>query len=185
MDDDNKSNKKVINNQTQRHAGLAMIIVAWVLILGLLYFIFESRLSELINPNTNPVTTFSNNAIEISLQANKQHHYIVSGSINDQPVIFLLDTGATHVAIPAHLAKSLGLERGFPITVSTANGDATAFSTTVNRVKIGAIELRDLPASLNPGMKEDIVLLGMSALRQIEFTQRGNTLTLRQQQQQQ
>ena len=56
----------------------------------------------------------------------------------------------------------------------------TVYSTSVDELLIGNIVLHDVQASITPSMPGDTILLGMSALKQIEFTQRDNTLTLRQ-----
>ena len=63
---------------------------------------------------------------------------------------------------------------------ATANGVVTVFATQINELKLGNILLYDIDASVTPSMPGNTILLGMSALRQIEFTQRGSFLTLRQ-----
>ena len=117
---------------------------------------------------------------QIVLERNRYGHYNVSGRINNQPVEFMLDTGATLVAIPAKLADRLGLVRGAPTQVKTANGTAIAYATRLASVRLGDIELRDVRAHISPGMDGDEVLLGMSVLKKLEFSQRGTSLTLRQ-----
>ena len=114
------------------------------------------------------------------LTRNKYGHYVVTGTINQYPVVFLLDTGATHTSIPAHIAEKIGLKRGQTIRVQTANGPATNYATRLDSVSIGDITVHDLPASINPNVSDNEVLLGMSAMKNLEFTQKGNTLTLRQ-----
>jgi aspartyl protease family protein len=47
-------------------------------------------------------------------------------------------------------------------------------------VSVGDIELSGVSAGISPGLQGDEVLLGMSFLRHIEFTQRGDTLILKQ-----
>ncbi|MGH8436900.1 MAG: retropepsin-like aspartic protease family protein, partial [Pseudomonas sp.] len=111
---------------------------------------------------------------------NGQGHFVSSGRINDETVLFLLDTGATDVAVPAKLAKRLGLKRGAPVTLNTANGLSNGYRTHLERLQLGAIVLHDVRALVAPGMEGDEVLLGMSALKQLEFTQRDGTLVLRQ-----
>jgi aspartyl protease family protein len=101
------------------------------------------------------------------------------GLINGQPVRFLLDTGATHTSVPAHLAQSLGLRPGAPSTASTANGTVTVRATRIDALDIGPFRFAGAPAHLNPGMRDDDVLLGMSVLKHLEFTQRGDVLVLR------
>jgi len=100
--------------------------------------------------------------------------------INGEPVVFLLDTGATGVAVPESVARRLRLTRGRAFRTQTANGLATAYSTRLQSVRVGEIELNDVGAGISPGLDTREVLLGMSFLRHIEFTQRGNTLILRQ-----
>ena len=92
----------------------------------------------------------------------------------------MLDTGATDVAIPAEIALDANLVSGLAQQASTANGVVTVYSTRINKLTLGNIVLYNIEASITPSMLGGIILLGMSALQQIEFTQRGATLTLRQ-----
>ena len=122
-----------------------------------------------------------NNGIrEVVLERNRQGHYVANGEINGIPVTFLLDTGATDVAIPAEIALEANLVSGLAQQASTANGVVTVYSTRINKLTLGNIVLYNIEASITPSMLGGIILLGMSALQQIEFTQRGATLTLRQ-----
>lgn len=168
------------NPPPQRRMGLAMSAIAWIIVLGLLVLWFNEWLGERNNPNREPVTLTDGDTREVTLRPNHQHHYVVSGYINRQPVTFMLDTGATDVVVPAQVADRIGLKPGYPTTAMTANGVVDVFSTRLDSVEIGGIRLHSIPASINPAMREPVVLLGMSALRQIEFTQRGDVLILRQ-----
>ena len=82
--------------------------------------------------------------------------------------------------MPAALAERLRLPSGAPVQIHTANGQATAHRTRLERLQVGDILLQDVAALIAPGMLSDEVLLGMSALKQLEFTQRDGTLVLRQ-----
>ncbi len=66
------------------------------------------------------------------------------------------------------------------MTLSTANGRTEGYRTRVDRLQLGDIVLRDVRAIVVPGLDGDQVLLGMSALNKLEFTQRGGTMLLRQ-----
>ena len=90
-----------------------------------------------------------------------------------------MDTGATDVAVPAHLANRLQLKAGREGLASTAKGVVRVAESTINTLRIGDIVVRNVKANLNPGMQDDHILLGMSVLRQLEFTQRGDWLILR------
>jgi aspartyl protease family protein len=90
-----------------------------------------------------------------------------------------VDTGATDVAVPAHLASKLQLRAGRESLASTANGVVRVAESTIDTLRIGDIVLNNVDANLNPGMQDNHILLGMSVLRQLEFTQRGDWLILR------
>jgi aspartyl protease family protein len=94
-------------------------------------------------------------------------------------VTFLLDTGATDVAIPEDLADRLRLERRGGGISQTANGPVAVWQTMLDTVTLGAISLSDVRASILPSMRgTEKVLLGMSFLKQLEFTQRDGQLIL-------
>lgn len=164
-----------------RRMGQGMLIFAFALGLAALTGVFNSWLDGQANPNrTLQGLVGPDGAREVVLERNRQGHYVAGGEINGVPVVFLLDTGATDVAIPSNVAQAAGLQRGYPGRASTANGTVTVYSTNIDELIIGNIVLHDLSASITPSMGGDTILLGMSALQRIEFSQRGSQLTLRQ-----
>ena len=157
-----------------------MTITAWVAALALLTLLFSGILDNRENPNRNLQAELGpGGAREVVLRRSRSGHYVAEGRINGQPVTFLLDTGATDVAIPERVARRLGLERGRPRRSRTAAGDVTTWSTLLRSVDLGGIELHTIPAAILPDMAGEQVLLGMSYLKRLELVQRGNTLTLR------
>jgi aspartyl protease family protein len=161
--------------------GTAMQVMAWLAVMALLTLYFGDLLERQINPNREINTAVTAEGVrEVALQRNRQGHYVTSGTINGQDVVFLLDTGATGVAIPDALAQRLGLARGRPLLTRTANGTSRSYQTRLDEVGIGEIRLNNVDAAITPGLEMREILLGMSFLKYIEFTQRGNTLTLRQ-----
>ena len=159
---------------------LMMWVGFWVLLLIFAATFFQRFLDGEQNPNRSPETRYSDDAKEVVLKRNRYGHYNMTGYINGSEVEFLLDTGATDISIPAHVANKIGLQRLHEMRFDTANGVAKGYATRINRVRVGSIELTELNASINPNVKDDTVLLGMSFLKRIEFTQRGDTLVLRQ-----
>jgi aspartyl protease family protein len=153
-----------------------MALVASLLVLGLFYLYFETSLQAQTQPNRALQIAPGS---ELVLKRSRDGHYVFPGTINGQPVSFLLDTGATLVSVPAHLGGELGLAAGAHQRSITANGTVATRATRVDALAFGPFEIRDVPASLNPGMGGDQVLLGMSVLKHLEFTQRGDTLILR------
>jgi len=166
--------------EQQRRIGKIMVGAMWLLLLGLLTLFFNDYLNKQYNPNQSIAAVQRDGQQEIILQRNKYGHYVASGMINQQPVVFMLDTGATDISIPQNVARRLGLQRGRPITYQTANGPAVNYATQLDSVSLGNITLYHLPASINPNVNQEDVLLGMSFLKHLEFSQKGDTLTLRQ-----
>ena len=164
-----------------KNIGQGMLIASFTLVLIALTLYFNDWLANQSNPNQNPNFSISDiGAREVVLKRNRQGHYVANGNLNGTPVTFLLDTGATEVAIPSGVAVKAGLIRGLAQQAATANGVVTVFSTEIDELQIGNIVLYDIDASVTPSMLGNTILLGMSALRQIEFTQRGSNLTLSQ-----
>ena len=157
-----------------------MMTVGLVLGMIALTMFFGGVEEEQRNPNSSPDSIAFSNTVEVPLTRNRMGHYVVTGLINDTAVEFLLDTGATDVVIPEDIARRLRLPVGRPGRAMTANGAVTIYRTRIPRLSIGAIQLYDVEASINPSMHSGAILLGMSALGKIEFLQQGNTLTLRQ-----
>ena len=158
-----------------------MIIASWIVLLALLTLLFSHLLEQQYNPNQALEGRSLGAVKEVALQRNRDGHYIANGSIDGVAVVFLLDTGATDVAISPALARRLRLQEGPAISVQTANGTLTGYATRLRSVRLANIQQQDVPAIINPGMRaEDEVLLGMSFLKHLELIQRGDTLTIRQ-----
>ena len=160
--------------------GRVFMVLAWCAALFLATRFFGHWEARQQNPNVVVSSEQGEGFIEVKLVSNVQGHFVASGLINGQPVDFMLDTGATDVSIPADLARRLKLEEGFGVTLSTANGLSQGYRTRIERLQLGDIVLRDVRALVAPGLHGDQVLLGMSALNKLEFTQRGGTMLLRQ-----
>lgn len=173
----NRQDKEI---KEQKRIGLTMQALAWVVLIVLGVFFFGDLLDKQYNPNQSLHTRYDGGIKEIVLQRNKYGHYVTSGQINGQPVTFLLDTGASGVAIPEAVARRLGLRRGRAFNTQTANGMSTSYAANLELVSVGDITLEDVQAGIAPGLQMEQVLLGMSFLKHIEFTQRGDTLILRQ-----
>ena len=113
------------------------------------------------------------------LAADSRGHYITEGAVNGKPVRFVVDTGATVVALPASDAVRLGIDyrKGRPGSTRTAGGVVPAYRLTFETVKVGAIELHAVEGLvIEQGL--DIALLGMSFLSRVEMKNEGQTMTL-------
>ncbi len=161
-----------------RRSGITMLIIAWMLVFGLAYWYFSGWEWRQFNPN--PQALVQQQSGELVLQRNRAGHYVAEGEINGAKVTFLLDTGASQVALSSQLARQLGLKLGAAIMLSTANGNVIGYQTRLASVRLGPIEMHDVSAVVSDGMDGQTVLLGMSFLRRLEFTQRDGHLILKQ-----
>lgn len=174
------TNQNSSEQREQKKLGVSFVILMWVILLALVAYLFNNLLEEDYNPNQRVSSIELNEQTTVVLKRNRYGHYVTQGSINNQPVTFLLDTGASDISIPDKIAKKLNLKYGQQRRYQTANGIIVGYLTNLKRVSIGKIELKNIRASINPKMNNDEILLGMSFLKFIEFTQRGDTLILRQ-----
>ena len=113
------------------------------------------------------------------LAADGRGHFIAEGAINNKPVRFVVDTGATVVALPASEAVRLGIDyrKGRPGSTRTAGGPVPVYRLVFDTVKVGSIELRAVEGLvIEQGL--DIALLGMSFLSRVEMKNEGQTMTL-------
>lgn len=166
------------HHQPHRYAKW-MVFAAWLCALWLLVTVFNHLLEDQYNPNQHINYDVTRAGTVITLKQNQQGHYLLNGQINRQPVLFLLDTGATTVSIPERIADRLNLPKGQRYPVQTANGSVFVTDTQLNSLSIGPIELQNIRANINPGMQSDKILLGMNVLKDLELTQLNNQLTIK------
>jgi aspartyl protease family protein len=166
-------------NKEQKQLGHKFIIAMWIALMIMVFFLFNKLLERDYNPNQQVLMQNRDKQRVVILKRNRYGHYVTQGEINNHSVTFMLDTGASDISIPDKIAKKLKLSYGQERQYQTANGTITANLTTLESVSIGNIKLQNVRASINPKMDHDEILMGMSFLKYIEFTQRGDTLILR------
>jgi aspartyl protease family protein len=113
----------------------------------------------------------------VVLKQDPSGHYLAEGAINGQPVLFLVDTGATDVALPEKMARAIGIDFGPEVMVMTAAGPVMAWRTRLRSVSVGSITLTNVRATITRGGMEE-VLLGMSFLRHFSIRQQGEELII-------
>jgi len=118
---------------------------------------------------------------QLSIAKGQGGHYWIAGSINGQSVQFLVDTGATSVAINENQARRLGIDYrvdGRQIVVGTASGTAKAWKVHLNSVKVGAIDVMGVEAVVVEGASPTEALLGMSFLGRVSWREDQGVLRL-------
>ena len=126
------------------------------------------------------VAKSSGGAPTVRLSADANGHYMANGSVNGASMRFLVDTGATMVALPAMFARHAGVRfsdapRG---TVQTAGGPTTAYKVKLDTVTIGGVTLNNVDAVvIDRGLT--MPLLGMTFLSRMEIERDGEMMVLK------
>jgi aspartyl protease family protein len=116
----------------------------------------------------------------VRLYADAAGHFTGNLTINGASLKYLVDTGATTIAMNSGDAKyaKIDYEKGEKVSVSTANGIVMAYLVKLNTLKIGTITLNDVEAIVNEGGSPSVVLLGMSALNRLDMKRDNSIMTL-------
>lgn len=121
--------------------------------------------------------------VMVSITPDETGLYYVEGSINAHPVLFMLDTGASHVALNANQATLMGLDYqkdGVMVQAETASGRQQAYAMRIKEIRVGKIVVNNVAALVLTGDLPRNPLLGMSFLSAIEMRNKGTVLELRQ-----
>jgi aspartyl protease family protein len=114
------------------------------------------------------------------LKADSRGHFYATGSINGNSVRFLVDTGATTIALSTAEARRLGIDfrNGTRSVGRTANGTVVSYGVKLDAVRVGDITLQNVDAHVLDGVGPSDVLLGMSFLNRMQMQRDGDTLVL-------
>lgn len=118
---------------------------------------------------------------KITLVPDAAGMYHINGSINGSSVGFVVDTGATLVAMNSLVAKRLGLDyklKGKEGLSYTASGKAKVYIVNLKKVRVGDIELHNIRGAVHEGGFPVVTLLGMSFLGQLDMKREGRVLEL-------
>jgi aspartyl protease family protein len=136
---------------------------------------------------TTPAHADTRNAIEsghrVTLSQASNGHFQTEAAIDGRRIDFLVDTGASMIALRERDANKLGI---FPVPadytaiVSTANGSVKAARVSLKRVEIGNVSVRDVQALVLPDQALSQNLLGMSFLSRVNWSQKNGKLILEQ-----
>ena len=115
----------------------------------------------------------------VTLAAGASGHVLAEGMVNGGAVRFVVDTGASLVALPGSDAIRLGIDyrKGEAGTIQTAAGPTPAYRVKLNTVRIGGIELNNIDGVvIENGLP--VALLGMSFLSRVEMKQESGRMTM-------
>lgn len=115
----------------------------------------------------------------INIPMGSNGHFFTDGFVNGRSIKFMVDTGASTIAIGQSDADRLGLDyktRGSPIQMGTANGIVTGQRITINTLRIGEVQLYDIDAIIGPNMP--FALLGNNFLSRFKMERSNDMMRL-------
>jgi aspartyl protease family protein len=117
---------------------------------------------------------------EVRIASQDNGHYFTPGRINDKPVQFLVDTGATTVAISSQMAQQLGVlySTDKPVRVQTAQGTTNGYPTILDSASVGTVKVDNLEAIILEGAYPAEILLGNSFLSRVNLKVEQGVLVL-------
>ena len=120
---------------------------------------------------------------QVSIRKNNRSEYLVSGSINGRSNLFLVDTGASIVALNSQLAERLGidyLKHGTKSQVVTAGGVRDSYNVVLDEVEVGGLVARKIAATIVIGPDPRRILLGMSYWQHVNMKESDGIMYLEQ-----
>jgi len=163
------------NNDPSRKIGLLMLTLGWILIIVLVWILYSK---VIFAPKASEIRIVDE-LTQIKLYPDRDGHYRILGNINQTKVNFLIDTGATNVAIPLALAKKLKLQNLGSTSVITASGKSSAYITKIDELIIGGIAIYNVNALVVYDMHGSIALLGMNVLKRFSIEQNKDYMILK------
>lgn len=144
----------------------------WVALLGAMYVGMDRYLQ--------PAASVVQSDGSLQIQRHRDGHFYADGSINGQPVRFMVDTGASAIAVTDALAQSAGLQGGEVAQFRTANGTRTGRLVRAESITVGPLQVRNLTVGTGyTGRNEQDALLGQNFLRQFDVLMRNDVMELR------
>lgn len=162
--------------------GAIWIAIGVVAVLGYSYRSdfqnIRDRIVGEIRPDLGLVTTGGN----VTIRRSSDGHFRLTAKVDGRPVRFLVDTGASLVALAPHDADALGFDLArlnYGLRLNTANGTAWAASVSLGKITVGSIGVRNVAGSVSrEGLSES--LLGLTFLNRLSgYEVRGNTMILK------
>lgn len=148
------------------------IFTFWSLVIGLLFWIS----TEVLKPKPATVTASG----DLVIPKSRDGHYYVQGTVGGQPVLFMVDTGASMVTVSEALARSAGLGPGTTTTFQTANGPLHGRIVAGVPVTVGPLRISGVRVGVGlVGGAPDQALLGQNFLGRFDILLAGETMTLR------
>lgn len=156
--------------------GHGTALVVWLAISAVIYFAVDSYQK----PVVATLKDVDGATGEIVIPRSRDGHYYVEGTINNHPIVFMIDTGASLVSVGERVARAAGLLKGAVARFQTAGGEVMGEMVMGVAVEAAGIRIEGLRVAVGPDLgPRGVALLGQNFLRRIEVTQRDDQMVLR------
>jgi aspartyl protease family protein len=155
----------------------AVVMLLAAGIIPKLYTRSDAPMAAAATADTANAASTSYNYHTITLDADQRGHFNVEGLVDGRRLDFMVDTGASVIALRESDASRLGIhpaERDYVARVNTANGSIAAAPVKLDRVEIGGISVRGVDALVLSDRALSGNLLGMSFLSRLRRVEMGN-----------
>jgi len=161
--------------------GAAWVGIFLVLLVGYSYHEDLGAIWDRLKSNLLPFSGIQHADGSMSFTRAEGEHFLIEALVNGTPVQFMVDTGATRIALTPQDARRLGFDAenlSFNQPIQTANGETLAASVHLEEFKVGTIVMKNLSASVSKNLSGHS-LLGMNFLKRLKkFKIEGNRLTI-------
>ncbi len=152
--------------------GPLAIVAFWMVVMGVLY----ALMTQYLKPK--PVTITATG--DLVIPKARDGHFYAAGTVNGRAVVFMVDTGASLVAVSEAFARSAGVSEGVSTTFHTANGALPGRIVQDVPVTLGPIQVSGVRVGVGlVGGAEDQALLGQSFLSKFDITMSKEQMVLR------
>jgi aspartyl protease family protein len=152
--------------------GPLAIVAFWAVVMGVLYLLMVQYLKP------KPVTITAQG--ELVIPKARDGHFYATGTVNGRAVVFMVDTGASLVAVSEAFARSAGVADGVATTFHTANGGMPGRIVQDVPVAVGPIQVSGVRVGVGlVGGAEDQALLGQSFLSKFDITMSKEQMVLK------
>jgi clan AA aspartic protease (TIGR02281 family) len=105
----------------------------------------------------------------LTLKQNASGHYMTEGNVDGRPLIFVVDTGASHVSLPEKEAHDAQIYCDKNISITTANGNSSSCTAKAKRLQFGPFAVEQIDVVIAPNLNQP--LLGMNVLQLFKISQ--------------
>lgn len=166
-----------MNNNNQSNAnrlGGVFLTIGWVIGIALVSLLIHLAFYAPKPPSITEI----HDGLKITIERSHDAHFRIPGRINGIEVVFLVDTGATTIAVSEGVARAAQLPVLNTVITQTAGGQSTGYFTSIENIEIGDAQFEDFSAIIIPDMVGVDVLLGMNFLKNFSIKQEQQHMTL-------